>query len=217
MMKPIERTTIALTLCLVASLLGTGCSSDQTDSESSDANETASTAPAEPAEPGEPSEPAEPAEQAEQAEQAMIVTSASFEAGQPIPARFTCDAEDVLPQLSWSAAPDGVVSYAIIMDDPGAAGGRGWVHWVAFNITATSLDEGTTTGFSDGVNSWRNTGYAGPCPGRGAPHTYYFRVYALDTQLSFITAPTKDNLLAAMEGHVLASAELVGAYQRAGS
>lgn len=214
MMKSIEHSIIASMLCLAALLVGAGCSSDQADTESSGANETASTAPADP---DEPSEQPEPAEQEEQAEQAMIVTSASFEAGQPIPARYTCDAEDVLPQLSWSAAPDGVASYAIIMDDPGAAGGRGWVHWVAFNITQTSLDEGTTTGFSDGVNSWRNTGYAGPCPGRGAPHTYYFRVYALDTQLSFITAPTKENLLAAMEGHVLASAELAGAYQRAGS
>ncbi|UCD75463.1 MAG: YbhB/YbcL family Raf kinase inhibitor-like protein [Phycisphaerales bacterium] len=149
---------------------------------------------------------------------ALEVTSPAFKHESAIPAKYTCDGEDISPPLSWSAGPEGTASYALIMDDPDAPG-RTWVHWVVFNLTEPALAEGVSAkdrpaaGLEEGDNSWRSVGYGGPCPPSGT-HRYFFKVYALDTMLSFVAAPTKENLHAAMKGHVLAQGELMGTYAR---
>lgn len=155
---------------------------------------------------------------------ALQIHSPAFEPGQRIPKKFTGEGEDVSPALTWVGVPDGAVELALIMDDPDAPAGT-WVHWVIGKIpaTATGLKEGVAktatpddpTGAVQGKNSWPKTGYNGPMPPRGhGPHHYHFKLYALDTTLSLSPTFTKDDLLAAMEGHVLAQAELMGTYQR---
>jgi len=141
---------------------------------------------------------------------ALQVTSTAFEHESDIPAQFTCEGDDVAPPLAWTAGPDGTRSYALIMDDPDAPGGT-WVHWVAWNIKRTSLPAAA----AEGMNSWKRTGYGGPCPPSGT-HRYYFKVYALDAELSLDATTTKGELLRAMEGHILAQGQLMGRYRRAG-
>lgn len=148
---------------------------------------------------------------------ALQVSSAAFANEGDIPARHTCDADDVSPPLSWSAGPRGTRSYALIMEDPDAPLGT-WVHWVAWNMEQTRLGEGVTAQApapAQGVNSGNQVGYTGPCPPRptGA-HRYIFRVYALDARLVLPEPVTRDHLLQAMEGHVLAKGELMGRYAR---
>jgi Raf kinase inhibitor-like YbhB/YbcL family protein len=144
----------------------------------------------------------------------------SFQDTQMIPARFTCDGEDRSPDLSWSGAPPKTASFAILCDDPDAPGGD-WVHWVLFDLppTSSSLPEGTPSverldgGGTHGKNSWGKLGYRGPCPPRGV-HRYFFRVLALDRRLELKPGATKADVLDAAEGHVLASAALMGRYKR---
>lgn len=149
---------------------------------------------------------------------ALEVTSSVFEHEMAIPAKYTCDGEDVSPPLAWSAGPDGTACYALIMDDPDAPMGT-WVHWVAYNLAVTSLAEGVSakdrpaSDLSEGLSSWKTAGYGGPCPPSGT-HRYFFKVYALDAELSFAAAPTKEDLLKAMEGHILAQGELMATYAR---
>ena len=148
---------------------------------------------------------------------ALQVSSTAFAHEGDIPARHTCDADDVSPPLSWSAGPRGTRSYALVMEDPDAPLGT-WVHWVAWNMEQTRLGEGVTAQApapAQGVNSGQEVGYAGPCPPRptGA-HRYILRVYALDTLLELPETVTRDHLLEAMEGHVLAEGELIGRYAR---
>ncbi len=151
----------------------------------------------------------------------MKLISTEFSGGSPIPVRYTCDGPDVSPPLSWSDAPDGVVSFALICDDPDAPAGT-WVHWVIFNIPADAdgLPEGVPTegvladGSVQGINDFRRVGYGGPCPPRGKPHRYYFKLYALDARLELGAGATKRDVLRAMEGHVLAEAQLMGTYRR---
>lgn len=146
----------------------------------------------------------------------LEVRSPAFEHEAAIPAKYTCDGEDISPGLAWTAGPAGTVGYALIMDDPDAPG-QTWVHWVAYNLTVTELAECVSSrkeparDFAEGLNSWITTGYGGPCPPSGT-HRYFFKVYALDVELSFATTPTKANLLKAMEGHILAEGELMGTY-----
>lgn len=155
---------------------------------------------------------------------AMRVASTSFEKDTEIPAKFTCEGGDLAPALSWSGAPAGTKSFALIVDDPDApdpaAPKMVWVHWVAYNIPAdvSSVPEGTKAGglpkgSLDGVNDFKKAGYGGPCPPTGK-HRYYFKVFALDTVLADLKRPNKAKLLEAMKGHVLASAELVGTYEK---
>ena len=149
---------------------------------------------------------------------ALEMTSSAFDYGMAIPAVYTCEGEDISPPLAWSAGPEGTACYALIMDDPDAPMGT-WVHWVAYNLAERTLAEGVSakgrpaSDFAEGLSSWKTTGYGGPCPPSGT-HRYFFKVYALDAELSFVAAPTKENLLTAMEGHILAQGELLGTYTR---
>jgi Raf kinase inhibitor-like YbhB/YbcL family protein len=146
----------------------------------------------------------------------MNVTSTAFENEQPIPSKYTCDGDDISPPLAWTAGPEGTAAYALIMDDPDAPRGT-WVHWVAWNIHARSLPEsvppGESASLSQGQNSWPKPGYGGPCPPSGT-HRYYFKIYALDGNLDLGPETDKDALISAMQGHVLARAELMGTYAR---
>ncbi len=150
----------------------------------------------------------------------LRLRSSAFSSGQPIPAKFTCDGRNISPPLEWDAGPIGTVSYALIMDDPDAPGGT-WVHWVAWNITATMLPEEASDQVTSapvgalrhGTNSWDRIGYGGPCPPSGT-HRYFFRVYALNVELAMGPETTKAALLAAIEGHTLARGELMGTYTR---
>jgi Raf kinase inhibitor-like YbhB/YbcL family protein len=146
----------------------------------------------------------------------LTLRSSAFEAGKEIPSKYTCEGNDIAPQLSWSPAPDGTKSLAVVMDDPDAPRGT-WVHWVIVDLppTATSLPEGGSlpSGARAGTNSWNRTGYGGPCPPSGR-HRYFFKLYALDTALGQLAKPTKEQLESAMQGHILAQAELMGTYQK---
>ncbi len=155
---------------------------------------------------------------------ALQLTSAAFPEQGEIPKRHTCDGEDVSPPLNWSSVPEGVKSFALIVDDPDAPDPKApktvWVHWVLYNLPAStrSMGEGMTSknlpaGTQEGLNDWKQTGYRGPCPPIGR-HRYFHKLYALDTALPDLHPPTKDGLEKAMEGHVLAQAELVGLYER---
>ncbi|MDB5311254.1 MAG: hypothetical protein JWO38_5456 [Gemmataceae bacterium] len=153
------------------------------------------------------------------------ITSAAFQPGGSIPAVYTCEGRDVSPPLAWSGVPAGAKSLALIVDDPDApdpaAPKRVYVHWVLYNIppATTGLPEAATAadlppGTLEGKNDWNRTGYGGPCPPIGR-HRYFFKLYALDTTLPDLKHPTKAALLKAMEGHVLAQAEMIGTYQKA--
>ena len=154
----------------------------------------------------------------------FALTSSSFSPGAEFPSRHTCDGEDVSPALAWSGAPEGTKSFALIVDDPDAPDPRApkvvWVHWVLYDLPAgtTSLPPGLTAkslpqGAREGLNDWKQAGWRGPCPPIGR-HRYFHRLYALDAVLPDLGRPTKAQLEKAMEGHVLARAELVGTYQR---
>jgi Raf kinase inhibitor-like YbhB/YbcL family protein len=154
----------------------------------------------------------------------MGLTSSAFAQGASIPKRYTCEGEDQSPPLAWSGVPATARSLALIVDDPDAPDPAGprmtWVHWVLYNLPpgTTHLDAGIAptalpSGTLQGKNDWKRTGYGGPCPPIGR-HRYFHRLYALDAGLPDLKQPTKDQLLKAMQGHVLAQAELVGTYQK---
>jgi Raf kinase inhibitor-like YbhB/YbcL family protein len=143
------------------------------------------------------------------------LTSAAFVHGEAIPALYTCDGEDLSPPLSWSGAPEATQSYVLICDDPDAPVGV-WDHLILFNIPASTneLPQGIaerTDGSLYGKNSWRRLNYGGPCPPRGV-HRYFFKLYALDTNLTLQEGASKREIERAMEGHILARTELVGTY-----
>jgi len=144
----------------------------------------------------------------------MALTSPAFNDGEAIPSKFTCDGEDISPELDWFGTPEGTVSLALIMDDPDAPVGT-WVHWVLYDMPMdlSGLRQGMTGVGVDGTNSWNRTGYGGPCPPSGT-HRYFFKLYALDTALDLAPGAKKGDLLAAMEGHILGQAELIGTYNR---
>ncbi|HEY8271097.1 MAG TPA: YbhB/YbcL family Raf kinase inhibitor-like protein [Pseudobdellovibrionaceae bacterium] len=155
----------------------------------------------------------------------FILFSSAFSPNGEIPSKYTCEGQNISPPLSWQGAPANTKSFALIMDDPDAPDPQHpkttWVHWVLFNIPANvtslkehieSLPEGTGEGFND----WHKTGYGGPCPPIGR-HRYFHKVYALDTRLTNLTHPNKAALEKAMQGHILAHAELVGTYMKGGS
>lgn len=150
----------------------------------------------------------------------FALTSAAFGAGEPIPAKYTCDGADISPPLEWSDPPPGTQSFALICDDPDAPVGT-WVHWVIFNLPATArglpeavpIGSELADGSRQGRNSWGRTSYGGPCP-PGGTHRYFFKLYALDAQLPLSPGAGKDDLMRAMEGHILASTELMGTYSR---
>jgi Raf kinase inhibitor-like YbhB/YbcL family protein len=152
----------------------------------------------------------------------MKLESPAFADGTPIPSRYTCEGEDISPELNWSNVPDGTQSFALIVDDPDAPDPRRpkrtWVHWVLYEIPrgAMHLPEGgqpSPLGTREGVNDWERTGYGGPCPPIGE-HRYFFKLYALDVALGDLYEPSKAELEAAMTGHILAQADLVGTYEK---
>jgi Raf kinase inhibitor-like YbhB/YbcL family protein len=142
------------------------------------------------------------------------LTSAAFGDGEQIPVRHTCDGDDVSPPLAWTAPPDGTVSLALCLDDPDA-GRYPFTHRLAWNLPAAggSLGEGESAP-GEGRNDFGAPGYRGPCPPPGKPHRYVFRLYALDAELELGPADRRLSFDAALEGHVLETAELVGVYER---
>ena len=141
------------------------------------------------------------------------VTSTAFGEGAMIPKKYTCDDQNVSPQIAWTGVPAGTKSIALICDDPDAPVGD-WVHWVVYNMPAATkeLAEGVRTlpaGSKQGTNDFRKLDYGGPCPPSGV-HRYYFKIYALDTPLSLGEGATKAQLLKAMEGHILDQGALMG-------
>jgi len=153
----------------------------------------------------------------------MKISSPVFSDGEPIPPRYSCEGSDISPPLDWDVAllsiPDNG-SIVLICDDPDAPGGT-WIHWVIFNLPpeTSSLPEMVMpreeleNGALQGANSWGNIGYGGPCPPSGT-HRYYYKVYALDAKLNLSPGTTKEELLNAMDGHVLDEGQLMGTYTR---
>jgi Raf kinase inhibitor-like YbhB/YbcL family protein len=154
-------------------------------------------------------------------EMALTVLSSAFQEGDKIPAKYTCEGQDVSPPLAWSEPPAGTRSLALIVDDPDAPGGV-FTHWLLFNIPPDSreLPEAVPTqaelasGALQGKTDFGRIGYGGPCPPPGRPHRYQFTLYALDQPLDLEGGASKKQLLSAMEGHILAQGQLTGTYQR---
>jgi Raf kinase inhibitor-like YbhB/YbcL family protein len=152
----------------------------------------------------------------------FTLTSTAFDAGAAIPGRHTCDGPNLSPPLAWQGVPDDTRSFALIVDDPDAPDPKApkmvWVHWVIYNISRDlrGLPEGASAKVVSGAHEGRNdgggTGYTGPCPPIGR-HRYFHKLYALDTMLPDLGRDaTKPDLERAMQGHVLATAELMGTY-----
>ena len=151
----------------------------------------------------------------------FILTSTAFAQGGPIPVKYSCKGEDISPPLAWGDPPAGTQSLALIMDDPDAPAGT-WDHWIVFNLPADvrKLPEDMPAGmkFGDvaatfGKNSWGRSEYGGPCP-PGGTHRYFFKLYALDTTLSVCENASKKQVMAAIQGHILAKTELMGTFSR---
>lgn len=156
----------------------------------------------------------------------MKLTSPAFSHQGEMPAELTCEGANVSPELKWEGVPGGAKSLALILDDPDAPDPKApktvYVHWVLYNLptSAPGLPKGVAPpalprGTLEGTNDWRRTGYGGPCPPIGR-HRYFHKLYALDAVLPDLHRPTKAALEQAMEGHVLAQAELIGTYQKRG-
>lgn len=154
----------------------------------------------------------------------FVLKAAAFAANGQIPRKYTCEGSDTSPSLEWDGIPPGTKSLVLIVDDPDAPDPRApkttWVHWVLYNLppTAHGLPEAVTTaalppGTQPGLNDWGRAGYGGPCPPVGR-HRYFHKLYALDTRLPDLGRARKADVEKAMQGHVLAAAELVGTYQK---
>ena len=152
------------------------------------------------------------------------ITSSQFQANGSIPSKYTCEGSDTSPPLEWTDVPSAAKSLALIVDDPDAPDPakpqRTYVHWVVYNIppSVTKLDEnaaksGLPNGAIHGSNDWKKQTYGGPCPPIGR-HRYFFKLYALDAQLSGLNNPTKADLEKAMQGHIIGQTEIVGTYQK---
>jgi Raf kinase inhibitor-like YbhB/YbcL family protein len=154
----------------------------------------------------------------------MKLTSAAFADGGAIPAEYTCSGKDISPPLAWTEVPANARSLVLIVDDPDAPDPQApkmtWVHWVVYNlppdssglaagIAAGELPQGT----QQGLNDWQRDGYGGPCPPIGR-HRYFHKLYALDTVLQGLHKPTKGQVERAMQGHIVAQAEIVGTFQK---
>ena len=152
---------------------------------------------------------------------AIDLSSPAFSEGKPIPLKYTCDGPDISPPLSWKNLPEGTNSLALICDDPDAPGGT-WVHWILYGMgeNVKELPEKVPTtpvlsnGARQGTNDFKRLGYGGPCPPRGGAHRYYFKLYALDSELSLNPGATKKDLLNVMDGHILSEGQLMGTYKR---
>jgi Raf kinase inhibitor-like YbhB/YbcL family protein len=151
----------------------------------------------------------------------FALRSPDFASGANIPRAFTCEGEDRSPALEWSDAPPGTKTLALIVDDPDAPVGN-WVHWVIYNIPGTTRaltggvekKEQLADGSRQGRNDFRKTGYNGPCPPPGKAHRYFFKLYALSTELTLAAGASKSDVERAMGAHILGHAEWMGRYQR---
>lgn len=151
---------------------------------------------------------------------AIDVSSSAFHEGAEIPTKYTCDGEDISPPLKWSGVPDETKSIALIADDPDAPG-KTWVHWVLFNLPpeTESLDENMPgdpeleNGAMQGLTDFGDHGYGGPCP-PGGTHRYFFKLYALDTVIDLSANTKKQDLMDAMDSHILEEGQLMGKYSR---
>ena len=175
-----------------------------------------------------PAEPAQPPEiNQTKGKLPMKIESTAFDPNQPIPKKFTGEGDDISPPLTFANLPDGTGELALICDDPDAPTPEPWVHWVIYKIpaTTTALSQALAPapqisepdGALQGLNSWPsdNIGYRGPMPPPGhGVHHYHFKLYALDQPLELQPGLSKNQLLAAMQNHILAQAELIGTYQR---
>jgi len=142
----------------------------------------------------------------------LVVKSPAFENNGFIPSKYTCDGEDVNPPLRIEGIPEGTKTLALIVDDPDAPMGT-WDHWIVWNIPPVEeIKEDSVPGV-EGLNDFNKHSYGGPCPPSGT-HRYFFKVYALDTELDLSPNARKEDLEKAMEGHILAKGELVGLYSR---
>lgn len=152
---------------------------------------------------------------------ALSISSPVFQEGEGIPAKYSCEGQDISPPLVWGEPPAGTNSFALIVDDPDAPG-RVFTHWVLFNLPADSreLPEAVPTqpqfssGALQGKNDFGKTGYGGPCPPPGRPHRYQFTLYALDQLLDLKSGASKQQVLEAMQGHIFGQGQLTGTYQR---
>ncbi len=143
----------------------------------------------------------------------MHLSSPAFTNGGTIPVRHTCDGDDVSPPLDIDGTPEATRSLVLVMEDPDAPRGT-WDHWVAYDIEPVAhIPEGVPSLGTPGRNSWGRRGYGGPCPPSGT-HRYVFRIFALDRTLGLPPDLPKDRILAALDGHVLAEAVLIGLYGR---
>jgi len=151
----------------------------------------------------------------------MQLTSTAFSEGGSIPAKFTCDDRNVSPVLTWSGVPTGAKSLVLIADDPDAPGGT-WVHWVLYDLPATTSElaedapktQYLPSGAKQGLNDFKRLGYGGPCPPPGKPHRYFFKLYALDALLELKPGATKNEVERAMQKHILGQGQLMGMYKR---
>jgi hypothetical protein len=154
----------------------------------------------------------------------LAIRTAAFADGAEIPIRYTCEGEDLSPALEWSGVPAATKTFALVVDDPDAPDPKAprmtWVHWVLYDMPpatrglAEAVARGALPpGTRQGVNDWKRTGWGGPCPPIGR-HRYYFKLYALDASLGDLGTPTKAKLEAAMTGHVIAQAQIMGTYEK---
>ena len=141
---------------------------------------------------------------------AMKLTSPEFKNNDPIPMKFTCQGDDVSPELVIDGVPEKAKSLALIVDYPDAPMGM-WVHWVVYNIPIASKIEENSIPGEQLINDFGRKDYGGPCPPSGT-HRYFFKIYALDKELDLKEGARKKDLERAMEGHILDNAELVGLY-----
>ncbi len=150
----------------------------------------------------------------------LEIKSTAFEEGGSIPKEYTCDGTDISPPLSWTQPPEGTKSLVLICDDPDAPMGT-WVHWVLYGLSPDTLElpedipdkKEILDGARQGTNDFRRIGYGGPCPPSGT-HRYYFKLYAIDSELDLSSGATKKEVLKNIEGHVLAEGQLMGRYSR---
>jgi Raf kinase inhibitor-like YbhB/YbcL family protein len=150
----------------------------------------------------------------------LELKSDSFNAGESIPEKHTCDGLNISPQLSWSGVPGSTKELVVIVDDPDAPAGD-WVHWVLYGLPpdTTYLAENfsktdTAAGARQGKNDFGKIGYGGPCPPRGSTHRYFFKLYAINHALDLKPGATKAEIEKAIAGHILAQGELMGKYKR---
>lgn len=146
----------------------------------------------------------------------MKIYSTDFGAGEFIPKKFTCDDQDINPELIIEDVPNNAKSLVLIVDDPDAPMGT-WTHWTVWNISPDTniIRQGEVpAGAFEGQTDFGRPGWGGPCPPAGKSHRYFFRVFALDTKLDLNTGASRQDLELAMKDHILDQAEFFGLYQR---